>query len=448
MPNIFISHAHSDRDIARRLSRLITELFGEQFKVNYSTSAKIDGGIPPGKDWFSWINEQIEAPEIAVILLTTNSIEKPWVIWEAGAVAGAVMARRFQTAQNNAGETGTAASEDSRVFPLALGLKTDEIPGPFARTQLVDALNEESMQQFADSIFQIYSNSLTLDRQRQYHTKLIGTIRGFVDDARPMADWLPLDITEGTVQEWLRRVKEFQDQRRFSETRVLEGWIDIAFGREHEEEPRPIDFRLHGLLGDMYAAANQPTDAARQYEMARRLARRDVFILRRLGKAYLEQKLVGDAERILNTMERLAGGAFIHNPEDVAFKARIHREKGDGMAEKAFLEEAYRIHPQSTYIGDLFGQALVATGNRAQAVQVYQQVVALMNAQGEKTLWTTATELTAAFVQGDEAQFRKLAEDVRSHSPTAEQAKSIRGGLERLAKPLRQQEWLASLALV
>jgi len=45
MPKVFISHTHSDKEIADALSDAIRSLFGNVIDVEYSTKKEIGGGI-------------------------------------------------------------------------------------------------------------------------------------------------------------------------------------------------------------------------------------------------------------------------------------------------------------------------------------------------------------------------------------------------------------------
>ena len=122
-------------------------------------------------------------------------------------------------------------------------------------------------------------------------------------------------ITEAGIQEWLGRLDEIDKESRFSEAAVVENWLDVNFGRDAADRQRPLDVRLHRRLGELYAAGGQAGDAARQFELARQLAPRDIFLLRRLGKAYLDQKDLKKAGTILAEIEGLDPTAFERNAE-------------------------------------------------------------------------------------------------------------------------------------
>ena len=91
MSGIFVSHTHSDQALADAIATLIDALFDHRVPVNYSSKKELDGSIAPGEDWFRWIVDQVREADAAFILLTPASIQKPWVIWESGAVAGAAL---------------------------------------------------------------------------------------------------------------------------------------------------------------------------------------------------------------------------------------------------------------------------------------------------------------------------------------------------------------------
>src|SRR5262245_52343471 len=110
--SVFISHTHPDAKLADALRDAIQILFGDQVKVEYSTNKELTGGPRPGEDWPRWIAERVKEARVALVLLTTASVQKPWVLWEAGAVAGAALA------------AGTAG----KVRPLVYQIAGEQVP--------------------------------------------------------------------------------------------------------------------------------------------------------------------------------------------------------------------------------------------------------------------------------------------------------------------------------
>jgi len=125
---VFLSHSSIDGKIADALQTLLYDLFGKGVAVEFSSDQKAGGGIPPGEKWLPWINEKIGAADKTYVLLTPNSMNKPWVLWESGAAAGVAL----------------AGQKTSPVVPITFGISNDDIPSPFASTQHVKGDTKEA----------------------------------------------------------------------------------------------------------------------------------------------------------------------------------------------------------------------------------------------------------------------------------------------------------------
>jgi hypothetical protein len=88
----------------------------------------------------------------------------------------------------------------------------------------------------------------------------------------------PMLPTEPVVQEWCLRLDNLRASGRASEVAYLHDWLNVAFGRERGETDRPLDFRIHRRLGELYMRSGNHASAARQFELARTLAPRDLQI--------------------------------------------------------------------------------------------------------------------------------------------------------------------------
>lgn len=158
---IFLSHSSIDRKIADALRTLLQDLFGKGVVVEFSSDQKAGGGIPPGDKWLPWINEKISAADKTYVLLTPNSMNKPWVLWESGAAAGVAL----------------AGNKSSPVVPITFGISNDDIPSPFASTQhvrgdtteaggilrLLQDLNKDLGNPLTDKVFELTTDQLLPD---------------------------------------------------------------------------------------------------------------------------------------------------------------------------------------------------------------------------------------------------------------------------------------------
>ena len=120
--SVFISLTHRDTKIAEALRALFRELFGEFLSIRFSTSGELEGGIKSGEDWFQWIVESVTECDVAFVVITPSSMHKPWILWEAGAVAGAALA--------------VADGGLRKVRPLVFQVPSELIPSPLRDSKL------------------------------------------------------------------------------------------------------------------------------------------------------------------------------------------------------------------------------------------------------------------------------------------------------------------------
>lgn len=130
--NVFISHCVLDSDLAKSVSRTLKTLSLGQIRTWYSTSDNYEEGFAPGDVWFARICNEITQCKILVVLLTPNSIDKPWIYFESGIAKG---------------------SPDTRVMPLCIGINKDDIKPPLSHIQLYQLSDYDSAKSFVDVLF-------------------------------------------------------------------------------------------------------------------------------------------------------------------------------------------------------------------------------------------------------------------------------------------------------
>ena len=119
---IFVSHSTVDQSIAAALQTLFNHTFGEEnISLTFSSDEEEGGGIPVGKDWLDWITDNIRQADSTLVLVTPNSVNSPWVMWESGLATG----------------VGLGGTEDRRIVPVVFGVRDDKIPSPFNAVQFV-----------------------------------------------------------------------------------------------------------------------------------------------------------------------------------------------------------------------------------------------------------------------------------------------------------------------
>ncbi len=116
-PLVFISHDTRDADLAEAFSNLLTDASGGILKSFRSSDRKGTAGIEYGQEWYRAIMQKLDDATDVVALLTAYSINRPWILYEAGVAKGKL-------------------SMNDRVLGIALGVSLDEAAtGPFAQFQ-------------------------------------------------------------------------------------------------------------------------------------------------------------------------------------------------------------------------------------------------------------------------------------------------------------------------
>jgi hypothetical protein len=114
-PLIFISHDSRDADLADAFATLLTDASGGILKSFRSSDKSGTTGIEFGTEWYQAIMRKLDEATDVVALLTTRSLNRPWILYETGVAKGKL---------------------DSTVFGLALGVPLDKAAtGPFAQFQ-------------------------------------------------------------------------------------------------------------------------------------------------------------------------------------------------------------------------------------------------------------------------------------------------------------------------
>jgi tetratricopeptide (TPR) repeat protein len=427
--NIFVSHTHADKAIADAFKDAVEELFGNYVTVSYSSEP--EHGPKHGEKWLLWIDDQVKKSEFALVLLTPSSLQKPWILWEAGAVAGTAVA---------------AGREDARkVRPLLFRIPPEQVPDPFRDIQLVRGDNYGNME---NVFLELMGTTLPAAVSAKAGVKLRATLEKYLGTVEQALNNAPLVATEAVVQEWNLRLDELKSQNRMSEVKNLHDWLNIAFGRE--QETRPLDVRLHRRLGELYLNAEEYDQAAAQFDLARQASPRDIMILRELGRAYLGKKRFEKAKEVIDAIEKLDPTAFERNVECAALKGRWLRQS-DPDAAREIYRKAFQQNPRSYYAGDLLGQMEMQLGHVESARNTYRQVLEIINALGERNLWVQSTAANAAIVAGAEsAVVRRKLEEIREFCPSPENLRTIEDGLRRIQKTLGTdesvfKEWIAAL---
>lgn len=114
-PLVFISHDTRDAELAEAFSNLLKSVSAGVLKSFRTSDRKGNQGIEYGIEWYPEIIKNIQGASDVVCLLTERSVNRPWILFEAGMAKGKL---------------------DTPILGVALGIQLkDASTGPFAQFQ-------------------------------------------------------------------------------------------------------------------------------------------------------------------------------------------------------------------------------------------------------------------------------------------------------------------------
>lgn len=130
---VFISHDSRDADLAEAFANLLSDVSAGTLKSFRSSDKKGSSGIAFGTEWYTAIMSQLDDATDVVALLTKHSIDRPWILYEAGVAKGKL---------------------STNVLGVALGVPLEKVSaGPFAQFQNCDD-DEDSLTKLVIQLLQ------------------------------------------------------------------------------------------------------------------------------------------------------------------------------------------------------------------------------------------------------------------------------------------------------
>jgi tetratricopeptide (TPR) repeat protein len=443
---VFICHNAVDRPYAQALEGIIHALLEnkDQIVVRYSTSERV--GPEGGEQWREWIHKRVVEARTTLIVVTPHALGKPWLLWEAGAVKGAALARGVvQTATVQAG--ATTPPSNSIIVSLAYGIPDSECPDPLRGEQIIRGTDPEPLKGLCLRILQAHQvGGEILFRAGAKFDLAFEAYRTAVNTAMKRA---PSLSNEANVQDWLVRIDALANADRLSELGGFERWMMLAFGRDAEEGTRsdliPIDVRLHRRLGELHLGQKEYRQAVRQLRLAWRAAPRDIFILRPLAEASMKNLLEAaggedesaraEIDALLRALKDLDDRADI-TPEAAGLQGKYYRRvRRDPDAALQIYKKAFDANPNSYYLVDLLAQTQLEVGQHDAARSSFTSALQIIERLREDNIWSHATAATAYVGLGHVENARDHLATLRKAEPLSEsQIDTIACGIREVAE--------------
>ena len=117
-PLVFVSHDGRDADLAEAFCKLLKSVSAGMLKSFRSSDKKGTDGIDFGDEWYKRLMSKLQSTSDVVCLFTERSLNRPWILFEAGVAKG---------------KLGTA------VLGIAMGVPLTRVStGPFYQFQNCD----------------------------------------------------------------------------------------------------------------------------------------------------------------------------------------------------------------------------------------------------------------------------------------------------------------------
>jgi hypothetical protein len=225
---VFISHDTKDAEIAEAFSKLLSSVSAGVLKSFRSSDRKGSQGIEYGVEWFPEVMRKLDEASDIVCLLTQTSVERPWILYEAGVAKGKL---------------------NTTVLGIALGIPLNKANnGPFAQFQNCDD-NEDSLTKLVLQLVRRIPNAepdvdVVKDQVKLFKNKLTELLK-----VKPVAEKQMDELKEDTsIAKLFEEVKiMFQDLPSRIDKRLDP---EVMMRRKRRFHPKMIDEALHFGMQD------------------------------------------------------------------------------------------------------------------------------------------------------------------------------------------------------
>jgi hypothetical protein len=226
-PLIFISHDTRDAELAEEFGNLLRSASAGALKSFRSSDKKATQGIEYGSEWYPAIMEKIDEATDVVCLLTQNSVDRPWILYEAGVAKGKL---------------------NTKVVGLALGVPlSSAIKGPFAQFQNLD----DDIASLTKLVFELVKKVPGLDPDENIVKTLVESFKA------KSAEIISKNTNIPEVSNKVEDVAETSVAKLFEEVKIMfedlpsriENRVDPEFRKRRKIHPAMIEELLHFTKG-------------------------------------------------------------------------------------------------------------------------------------------------------------------------------------------------------
>lgn len=226
-PLVFVSHDTRDAELAEAFSNLLKSVSAGVLKSFRTSDRRGNQGIEYGVEWYPEIIKNIQGASDVVCLLTKRSVDRPWILFEAGMAKGKL---------------------DTPILGVALGIELkDASTGPFAQFQNCSD-DEDSLTKL---VFQLVNRIPNSEPDKDTITFQVGKFKQAVTEILKKLDGPDADATAKKSE---LNVKEIENSsaKLFEEIKIMFQDLPSRIERETPPESRRKRRRIHpGMIEEL-----------------------------------------------------------------------------------------------------------------------------------------------------------------------------------------------------
>ena len=234
-PFVFISHDTRDAELAEAFSGLLKNVSAGVLKSFRTSDKKGTQGIEYGIEWYPEIIKNIQGASDVVCLLTERSVNRPWILFEAGMAKGKL---------------------DTPILGVALGIQLkDASTGPFAQFQNCSD-DEDSLTKLVIQLVARIPNSEpdkeTIKFQVEKFKLKISEILKKIGDSEPKTSESKEDVSVSEI--------ENSSAKLFEEIKIMFQDLPSRIDRSSRSEGKRRKHKFHPMmLEDLVHMSPNPT---------------------------------------------------------------------------------------------------------------------------------------------------------------------------------------------
>ncbi len=345
---IFISHHHTDKDLAEAWKKLIENISARQIEAWYSSDVRPESGVEMGRDWHEQLYQRLSESHLVIAIQTLANYNRPWVIWECGLASGVNRVRG--------------------IIPIVYGLERDELRSPLSIYQGYDGEQLEQIQEVCQRLAKAANLEINNHTINRHLKNYLSTISSF----HPRK-WVSME----QMDMWLNQFKELIQEGRANEIFVQRQLMYSSY----LEPFQPIKAEIHGWLCKALLEQKFYKEAIQEANYVLELDRDNTEWLYYKALALVELQNLQLAEDLIHSIFAINVNLKV-NQEIASLAGRIYRERWLLSDDPAYLEAAFEAYYQA-YLADkrLYfpginaAELALAKGDTSLAEQIFHEVL-------------------------------------------------------------------------